>query len=405
MSASAHSLLPPRSGSRSQSPVEGVLETQQNRRSFQPVPESTPKAKRARQQKSAHLTPETPTSLSGLGLLCSSPTGDKPEGSSRYDSSLGILTRKFVAQIREAEDGILDLNAAADNLGVQKRRIYDITNVLEGIGLIEKNSKNHIQWRGVNPPLSEANTLQDEVQELYRTEQLLDAYVENMTSSLRLLIDSEESRRYGFVTHQDIRTLPKFQTETILAVRAPRGTQLQVPDPEEVTDKPLPTALETSPEGFNGERNRYQVFLRSPGDAIDVFLVSQTDEEILAEQHSRHAQQLPHPPPPLPVVDPSSSTAPSSSNQDPPLPTLDPSLHVRPLSPHPPLAPPALSAADVTVEYYLNALDDSLGITDVYDDMQFDHYVSLPGEDPSSLLNTKALEDEALFDSPQKFAR
>ena len=31
---------------------------------------------------------------------------------------------------------------------MQKRRIYDITNVLEGIGLIEKKSKNNIAWRG-----------------------------------------------------------------------------------------------------------------------------------------------------------------------------------------------------------------------------------------------------------------
>ncbi|CAF1620518.1 unnamed protein product, partial [Rotaria magnacalcarata] len=30
----------------------------------------------------------------------------------------------------------------------QKRRIYDITNVLEGIGLIEKQSKNTIRWKG-----------------------------------------------------------------------------------------------------------------------------------------------------------------------------------------------------------------------------------------------------------------
>jgi len=34
---------------------------------------------------------------------------------------------------------------------VQKRRIYDITNVLEGIGLIEKKSKNNIQWKGMGP--------------------------------------------------------------------------------------------------------------------------------------------------------------------------------------------------------------------------------------------------------------
>jgi len=29
----------------------------------------------------------------------------------------------------------------------QKRRIYDITNVLEGIGLIEKKTKNQVRWR------------------------------------------------------------------------------------------------------------------------------------------------------------------------------------------------------------------------------------------------------------------
>ena len=37
---------------------------------------------------------------------------------------------------------------AADTLNVrQKRRIYDITNVLEGIGLIEKRNKNCIKWK------------------------------------------------------------------------------------------------------------------------------------------------------------------------------------------------------------------------------------------------------------------
>lgn len=32
---------------------------------------------------------------------------------------------------------------------MQKRRIYDITNVLEGIGLIEKTIKNKIRWKGL----------------------------------------------------------------------------------------------------------------------------------------------------------------------------------------------------------------------------------------------------------------
>merc|ERR1712183_399953 len=59
---------------------------------------------------------------------------------SRFEKSLGLLTTRFVNLLQEAEDGILDLKVAADTLNVrQKRRIYDITNVLEGIGLIEKS--------------------------------------------------------------------------------------------------------------------------------------------------------------------------------------------------------------------------------------------------------------------------
>ena len=37
------------------------------------------------------------------------------------------------------------MNEASKTLEVQKRRIYDITNVLEGIGLIEKTIKNKIR--------------------------------------------------------------------------------------------------------------------------------------------------------------------------------------------------------------------------------------------------------------------
>lgn len=36
----------------------------------------------------------------------------------RYDSSLGLLTKKFVALVENAEDGVLDLNRAAEALSV-----------------------------------------------------------------------------------------------------------------------------------------------------------------------------------------------------------------------------------------------------------------------------------------------
>lgn len=65
----------------------------------------------------------------------------------RFDNSLGLLTRRFVQLLRDSPDGTLDLNGAAGQLEVQKRRIYDITNVLEGIGMIEKKGKNNVKWR------------------------------------------------------------------------------------------------------------------------------------------------------------------------------------------------------------------------------------------------------------------
>lgn len=72
-----------------------------------------------------------------------------PSEKTRYDTSLGLLTKKFIQLLSQSPDGVLDLNRAAEVLKVQKRRIYDITNVLEGIHLIKKKSKNNIQWMWV----------------------------------------------------------------------------------------------------------------------------------------------------------------------------------------------------------------------------------------------------------------
>ena len=45
-------------------------------------------------------------------------------------------------------------------LSVQKRRIYDITNVLEGIGLISKECKNNIRWCGPDSTVNKQRRIQ-----------------------------------------------------------------------------------------------------------------------------------------------------------------------------------------------------------------------------------------------------
>ncbi|MCJ8731798.1 hypothetical protein PDJAM_G00203610 [Pangasius djambal] len=104
-----------------------------------------------------------------------------PNGSSRHEKSLGLLAIKFVTLLQETKDGILDLKVAAECLAVrQKRRIYDITNVLEGIGLIEKKTKNTIQWKGESSGcqpqeiLEQVELLKAQIAELERQERELD---------------------------------------------------------------------------------------------------------------------------------------------------------------------------------------------------------------------------------------
>ncbi|KAM4551963.1 transcription factor E2F5 [Odontesthes bonariensis] len=181
---------------------------------------------------------------------------------SRHEKSLGLLTMKFVSLLQEAKDGVLDLKVAADSLAVkQKRRIYDITNVLEGVGLIEKKNKNIIQWRGQNTSsqtqemLEQVRVLKAQISELEAQEKELDNQKAWLEDNIKRINHDPHVSTYKFVTHEDI--CSAFSGDTLLAVVAPAGTQLEVPLPE---------------MGKSGQK--YQVNLRSPSAPIQVMLLN-----------------------------------------------------------------------------------------------------------------------------------
>ncbi|XP_064336979.1 transcription factor E2F5 isoform X4 [Camelus dromedarius] len=171
------------------------------------------------------------------------PLGGGGGGSSRHEKSLGLLTTKFVSLLQEAKDGVLDLKAAADTLAVrQKRRIYDITNVLEGIDLIEKKSKNSIQWKGVGAGcntkevIDRLRYLKAEIEDLELKERELDQQKLWLQQSIKNVMDDSVNNRFSYVTHEDICNC--FNGDTLLAIQAPSGTQLEVPIPEMPSSQP-----------------------------------------------------------------------------------------------------------------------------------------------------------------------
>ncbi|KAM9508044.1 transcription factor E2F4 isoform 3-T3 [Guaruba guarouba] len=205
----------------------------------------------------AECGPQPPGGGSGSGS--GSGGGAAP---SRHEKSLGLLTTKFVSLLQEAKDGVLDLKLAADTLAVrQKRRIYDITNVLEGIGLIEKKSKNSIQWKGVGPGCNTREIahklieLKADIEDLEQREQELEQQKMWVQQSIKNVTEDMKNSQLAYVTHEDICRC--FTGDTLLAIRAPSGTRLEVP----------------IPEGLNGQK-KYQIHLKSTNGPIDVLLVN-----------------------------------------------------------------------------------------------------------------------------------
>ncbi|NXS96245.1 E2F6 factor, partial [Jacana jacana] len=166
----------------------------------------------------------------------------------RFDASLVYLTRKFMDLVKRAPDGVLDLNEVAKMLGVRKRRVYDITNVLDGIHLIQKRSKNLIQWVGSNRDQVfgkglEQQNLKDELSDLSAMEEALDELIKDCAHQLFELTEDKENAKYPFnscvtlihayVTYQDIRSIQAFQEQIVIAIKAPEETKLEIPIPKD----------------------------------------------------------------------------------------------------------------------------------------------------------------------------
>lgn len=100
-----------------------------------------------------------------------------------------------------------------------KRRIYDITNVLEGVGLVEKKLKNRIQWIGNSMETSE-------VIDLFSTQEAtLDFWTKEMERKIEDLL--ENNRELAYLTFEDLQNIHGSQ-KTMIAVRSPPGTSIEV---------------------------------------------------------------------------------------------------------------------------------------------------------------------------------
>jgi len=183
-------------------------------------------------------------------------TARSPLEKTRYETSLGLLTKKFVSLFHSSSSGTVDLNKASESLAVQKRRIYDITNVLEGIGLVEKKSKNMVHWCGAqyHDLTAEHADLHTDLADLEAKENQLDDLIRNAELQLQLL---NEDKTNAYVTYQDLRNISRFKNQTVIAIKAPPEAKLQVPHPSDAM----------------------QIYMQSDREEIEVFLCEDPPDE------------------------------------------------------------------------------------------------------------------------------
>lgn len=186
---------------------------------------------------------------------------------SRAEKSLTALTTKFMTLLQESPNGVLDLRSLVDSIpSRQKRRVYDITNVLEGIGLIEKYSKNSIRWKGGGPKTNSAEAfatvtrLKGELETLDEQEQCLDEQLAIMEMNKQIILQEESNQGHIYLTDKDL--IQAFPSDSALIVaHLDEDAVMEVPEPMYIYNN-------------SSVKQKYQVALKSSTDPIDVFLVN-----------------------------------------------------------------------------------------------------------------------------------
>lgn len=189
------------------------------------------------------------------------------------ETTLTHLTKRFVRLLASSSERVINLNEASSRLSVAKRRIYDITNVLEGIGLLQKTSKNVTRWIDcpqdsplAAPPNSannkaESNSLPDaEMLALLKTYQALEEGVSSLEAKIRQQLSAEGA----YVTYNDIKSF--FNDQIVIAVKAPPETRLEV-------------------------NESLQIWMKSENGEIEVYLCPQYGSNNINNQTQQQLQQ------------------------------------------------------------------------------------------------------------------
>merc|ERR1712226_613193 len=164
-------------------------------------------------------------------------TDAKVDLTQKNDGSLTQTAKRFVEFIQKSSKPEVDLNMMALKLQCPKRRLYDITNVLEGIGLLEKVSKNKVQWTSKDVDFSHVAVanMRTDLNDLRKKETQLENSVKLLQSMYEKEIEDCINNRFGYVTSDSVRKLDLGTNRRLIFANGPKSTELAIFSPEKVS--------------------------------------------------------------------------------------------------------------------------------------------------------------------------
>lgn len=126
--------------------------------------------------------------------------------------TLKELTKKTIDVLKNVNGSSIDISFIAQELQTEKRRLYDIINVLQTAGVISKNNLSKVAFRA-----NESFTLDDdELSESDKKERELDQLLTQIDYQIEDFMQSELFARYGYITDDDISALTSKPAMTFL---------------------------------------------------------------------------------------------------------------------------------------------------------------------------------------------
>jgi transcription factor E2F3 len=148
--------------------------------------------------------------------------------------SLVTVTQGFLRIISGAAGGEVDLTVAERALRTTKRRLYDVVNVLAGVGLIARSGKSRVRWISGTPEAQPRGQ-----PDLADRERELDGMIAQVDADLVDLSDSELFRRFGWIDSADAAMCTADDDVTVYSLKGPPTMRITIdpngPDPENHT--------------------------------------------------------------------------------------------------------------------------------------------------------------------------